>query len=88
LGIGDAQRSAAEAFPRQADWDVAAACVEVDSGIVPVFDALSDAMNAPAFPWYKRIIDGKSVLTQMGRSCTMPPEAAAVTASVVCWQFA
>jgi len=62
----------------------------VDTEIVPILDALRDAMNAPARPWYKRIIDGAGVLAQVGPSFfTMPPEAAVATAlSKFAGQFA
>jgi hypothetical protein len=62
----------------------------VQTEIAPALDALRDMMNAPARPWYKRVIEGAGVLAQIGPSFfTMPPEAALTSAlAKIAGQFA
>jgi hypothetical protein len=62
----------------------------VQTEIVPSLDTLREAMNAPARPWHKRIIEGAGVLAQVAPYFfTMTPEAALTKAlAKVAGQFA
>ncbi len=55
----------------------------IQTEIVPAMDALRQAMNTPARPWYRRTIDAAKVTAQVGLGfLTMEPNSAMANALV------